>query len=108
MYYEEKWFAHILKYRSTPDGEWLPLTEVMVGNKLREADAALAARDARIAELEKALLACKREHDVVDGDCWYSCPKSGQCCDDSKNNDLCECGADALNARIDAVLARKL
>jgi len=38
-------------------------------------------------------------------DCWFSCPKSGNCCDDSKSKDRCNCGVDAHNARIDAALS---
>ena len=30
-------------------------------------------------------------------DCWYSCPKSGECCNDDAGTD-CTCGADAENA----------
>jgi hypothetical protein len=36
-------------------------------------------------------------------DCWYSCPKSGECCnDDSSSSDECNCGRDK---RVDAVAA---
>ncbi len=37
-------------------------------------------------------------------DCWYSCPKSGESCNDEEG-DGCNCGADEHNARIDAILA---
>ena len=37
-------------------------------------------------------------HRVIDEDCWYSCPKSGECCDESRKDDPCDCGADAENA----------
>ena len=30
-------------------------------------------------------------------DCWYSCPKSGKCCNDNEGPE-CNCGADAENA----------
>lgn len=46
----------------------------------------------------------RRSHLVVDGDCWFSCPKSGECCNEVLK-DVCTCGADAHNARIDAALA---
>ena len=37
-------------------------------------------------------------------DCWYSCPKSGECCDDRLGKDVCTCGLDKRNEEIDAVL----
>lgn len=36
-------------------------------------------------------------------DCWYSCPKSGECCNDDAGDD-CTCGADQHNARVDSLL----
>lgn len=30
-------------------------------------------------------------------DCWYSCPKSGECCNENAGTD-CTCGADDENA----------
>ena len=45
-----------------------------------------------------------RGHDYVDGDCWYSCPKHHEYCGD-KDRTICECGADKVNAIIDAALA---
>ncbi len=50
-----------------------------------------------------ALRAAKRQHLIVD-DCWYSCPKSGNCCDDSAEG--CRCGADKHNAAIDAAIEK--
>lgn len=61
--------------------------------------------DAKIELLRAALVAAKVPHLVVDGDCWFSCPKSGECCDDTAPEDKCNCGADEHNARIDAALA---
>jgi hypothetical protein len=58
--------------------------------------------DARIAELEKALQLSKLSHYVCD-DCWYSCPVSGECCDERQGAE-CNCGAEAHNARIDSAL----
>lgn len=52
------------------------------------------------AELEKL----RREHLVVGGDCWYSCPKSDDCCNELPE-DMCTCGADADNALLDAIIA---
>lgn len=37
-------------------------------------------------------------HDPCDGDCWYACPKSGQCCDDRQDKSVCLCGKDARDA----------
>ena len=39
-------------------------------------------------------------------DCWYSCPKAEDgCCNDLVPKDKCTCGADTVNAAVDAVLA---
>lgn len=46
----------------------------------------------------------RREHLVVDEDCYYSCPKSGQCCNENKPEDRCECGADRHNANLEDLL----
>lgn len=62
--------------------------------------------DDLIEVLRAALLTAKVEHLVVDEDCWFSCPKSGACCNDTIPEDQCNCGADEHNARIDDVLAR--
>lgn len=53
--------------------------------------------------LRSALEAARRRHVVVE-DCWYSCPKSGDCCNDLRVGDACDCGADEHNAAIDAAL----
>lgn len=38
-------------------------------------------------------------------DCWYSCPKSVDgCCNDNYPDDVCACGADTHNAKVDALL----
>jgi hypothetical protein len=67
--------------------------------------ATLAERDATIQQLRDALAKARREHYSCE-DCWYSCPKSDDgCCDDSKGDD-CDCGADAFNALIDALLGQ--
>lgn len=42
-------------------------------------------------------------HLVVE-DCWYSCPKSGECCNDGAGSE-CDCGADQHNARVDSLIA---
>lgn len=58
----------------------------------------------RVAQLEAALAAAKREHLVLEEDCWYSCPKSGQSCNDDADSSSCTCGADYHNAAIDRTL----
>ncbi len=50
-------------------------------------------------ELAKSL---KVQHSTCD-DCWYSCPMSGECCDESKSG--CDCIAEQHNARVDALIA---
>lgn len=53
------------------------------------------------AELEKL----RRVHHVCDGDCYYSCPKSGECCDDQANEaGNCDCGADKHNDTLDGII----
>lgn len=46
----------------------------------------------------------RRSHDECE-DCWYSCPKSGECCNDALDEDWCNCGADVHNAKLDEVIA---
>jgi len=53
------------------------------------------------AELEKL----RRVHYVCDEDCWYSCPKSGDCCNNLyKSNDKCDCGAEKHNETLDGII----
>lgn len=63
----------------------------------------------RIKAQRDALLVALREmrlsHYVCD-DCWYSCPMSGECCDDRKGNRTCNCGAESHNKLIDELLAK--
>lgn len=54
-------------------------------------------------DLTKELEALRRTH-VTCEDCWYSCPKSGECCNEYEGSE-CNCGADEANERIDAILA---
>ena len=56
-----------------------------------------------ISRLRAALQAAKIPHLVVGGDCWFSCPASGECCNDNLDG-KCDCGADKHNAAIDAAL----
>ena len=37
----------------------------------------------------------QHSHDDVE-DCWYSC--ATLCCDDMRKSDVCDCGADRINA----------
>ena len=60
----------------------------------------------RIDLLRAALEAAKIPHYVCD-DCFYSCPKSGQCCNNDADPTTCYCGADAHNAKIDEALAHE-
>lgn len=61
-------------------------------------------RERLLGILTTTLPRLRRPH-LVEGDCWYSCPKSGDCCDDERDTNHCDCGADAHNAIIDAALA---
>lgn len=47
----------------------------------------------------------RRRHDECE-DCWYSCPKSGECCNDDLDPEKCNCGADRHNERLDEVIAQ--
>jgi hypothetical protein len=65
-----------------------------------------------VSRLRAALEAARPRHLVVDGDCWYSCPKApsewgdgSACCDgDAVARGACTCGADRKNAAIDEAL----
>ena len=52
---------------------------------------------------ELATLA-KRDHYYCE-DSWYSCPKAEGGCADDYQGDECNCGADAHNAKVDALLS---
>ena len=54
-------------------------------------------------ELVAKLNRLKMPHTVV-GDCWYSCPKSGECCNDLAGDD-CNCGADKYNTKVNELIA---
>ncbi len=41
-------------------------------------------------------------HLVVDDDCWYSCPASGECC--NENETACNCGLEARVVAIESAL----
>lgn len=53
-------------------------------------------------ELEKL----RHKHYTNDEDCWYSCPKSGECCNSERDNDECTCGADTYNEILDQVIQK--
>ena len=53
--------------------------------------------------LREALKSLRRDSHYECEDCWYSCPKSGECCNDNAS-DRCTCGADAVNTLIDTAL----
>ena len=53
--------------------------------------------------LVKRLDELRITHHTCD-DCWYSCPASGDCCNEFSGNE-CDCGADEHNAKLDAILA---
>ena len=49
-------------------------------------------------------VAWRMPHDTCD-DCWYSCPMSGECCDESQPKDRCTCYASIVNKRLDTISA---
>jgi hypothetical protein len=57
--------------------------------------------------ISEDLEALRLPHLVIEDDCWFSCPASGQCCnDDAVAAGTCNCGAEAHNAKLDAILAQ--
>jgi len=65
---------------------------------------ALMALQDRNAKLETALRDLRSDHHYDCEDCFYSCPKSGECCDERLANSECTCGVDQRNAIIDDAL----
>ena len=53
--------------------------------------------------ISKAELYALRRTHLECEDCWYSCPKSGECCNAEAGKE-CNCGADRVNAIIDRIL----
>lgn len=51
-----------------------------------------------IEELKKL----KMNHLVIEGDCYFSCPMSGDCCNEDESG--CNCGADEHNARLQKII----
>lgn len=64
--------------------------------------------------LVELIALARRPHHVEDGDCWFSCPKavsdwhdgSASCNDEAVALGKCTCGADAHNAKVDALMDR--
>lgn len=65
-------------------------------------------------EAKLALLAdlTSERHEVVDGDCWYTCAAAteeqdgGETCDDNRRGNPCDCGRDARITRRLRILAQ--
>ena len=55
-------------------------------------------------KLRAVLLRLRTESHYVCEDCWYSCPKSAECCNDELPKDVCTCGTDLRNEIIDKAL----
>jgi hypothetical protein len=58
-----------------------------------------------MAELIGFLESRRRSHYYCE-DSWYSCPKSPDGCSNESEGDACNCGVDAWNAELDAMLER--
>ncbi len=54
-------------------------------------------------ELIEFLESLKQSHHISE-DCLYSCPESGECCNDEEKG--CNCGASAHNERIDKFIEK--
>lgn len=52
-----------------------------------------------IDELEKL----KRKHYICE-DCFYSCPKSDEGCCDEREEDICKCGVEKHNNKLDEII----
>ena len=85
------------------------LTDALIENIKLTADLAAALKRAeaaedRVAKLETALRDLRSDHHYDCEDCFYSCHKSGECCDERLANSECTCGMDQRNAIIDDAL----
>lgn len=56
----------------------------------------------RTEAIEELIRLARRSHYYCD-DCWYSCPKSEDGCCDQDAGEVCNCGADKHNAKVDAL-----
>lgn len=54
--------------------------------------------------LRELLKQSKRSHYYCE-DPWYSCPKAEEGCADDSKEDVCDCGAEDWNAKVDAALS---
>lgn len=80
----------------------LTVVELRVRAEKLEGDVLRAV--AVVRQLRVALESLRRHgHEEIE-DCWYSCSQSDDCCDDSRRGQPCDCGADGVNATIDAAL----
>ena len=96
----------IMDYRDTLIDWGKPCTakEVETFTRLKRRLEEIDARDAEIKALREALESLRQPHHICE-DCWYSCPKSSEgCC--NKSDEGCTCGADIINAKIDAALGK--
>ena len=59
--------------------------------------------DEMVASLNQLKL---KHHECPDP--WYSCPKSGECANDEADENICNCGADAHNQKVDDAIANLL
>lgn len=58
----------------------------------------------QIKEIIEMVESLKIKHFVNDSDGWYSCPKSGECYDERRKDDLCDCGADSQNKKVEDIV----
>lgn len=69
-------------------------TGIISGRGFDKATADFASKRMLIADL------LSERHEVVDADCWYTCAAAteerdgGECCDDGRRGEECDCGRD--------------
>jgi len=74
-----------------------------------EPAAVIAVLDAKLALIDDLLA---EQHEVIQGDCWYTCAAAteerdgGETCDDGRHGGPCDCGRDARVRRRLAILAQ--
>lgn len=95
--------------QAVPGWTGVPYDVIQVVVEAQEERAWLIAEVKRLREamgvVAEAIPTLERHHVVID-DCWYSCPASGDCCDDRETDGECNCGADRHNAQLQALLDR--
>ena len=62
---------------------------------------------ARVKLLEDALAKYGHRVHYSCDDSWYACPKAEGGCADERQGTECNCGADKVNAAVDAILSAK-